>query len=282
MRIIQSYIPKSNRNRPGYRMTPKYITVHNTANTSKGANAKAHANYLNGGAGGRSASWHFTVDDTEIYQHLPLNESGWHAGDGNGAGNRQSIGIEICENSDGDFAKAVANAQALISKLMSEYNIPFANVVPHKHWSGKHCPRKLLDNWSDFKAGITGAAPVKTKPTVLKSKSSDNLAIDGKWGPATTRALQRALGTPIDGVISNQLRNAVTGALYGGVTFGKGGSPMVRALQRKVGAGVDGYLGPETVRRLQRYLGTPVDGKIDRPNSKMVFELQKRLNKGTF
>ena len=282
MRIIQSYIPKSNRNRPGYRMAPKYITVHNTANDSKGANAKAHANYLNGGAGGRSASWHFTVDDTEIYQHLPLNESGWHAGDGNGAGNRQSIGIEICENSDGDFAKAVANAQALISKLMSEYNIPFANVVPHKHWSGKHCPRKLLDNWSGFKAGITGAAPVKTKPTIIKSKSSDNLAIDGKWGSATTRALQRALGTPVDGIISRQLRNGVTKALYGGVEFGKGGSPMVRALQRKVGAGVDGYLGPETVRRLQRYLGTPIDGKIDRPNSKMVFELQKRLNKGTF
>lgn len=52
-------------------------------------------------------SWHFTVDEKEIYQHLPLNENGWHAGDG-GTGNRKSIGIEICEN-DGDFEKAVAN-----------------------------------------------------------------------------------------------------------------------------------------------------------------------------
>jgi len=45
-------------------MTPRYITVHTTANQSKGANALAHARYLkNGGAG---TSWHFTVDDTQI------------------------------------------------------------------------------------------------------------------------------------------------------------------------------------------------------------------------
>ncbi len=33
-------------------------------------------------------SWHFTVDDSVVYQHLPLDENGWHAGDGtNGTGN---------------------------------------------------------------------------------------------------------------------------------------------------------------------------------------------------
>ncbi|MCV3202462.1 N-acetylmuramoyl-L-alanine amidase, partial [Bacillus velezensis] len=104
----------------------------------------------------------FTVDDTEIYQHLPLNENGWHAGDGNnGTGNRKSIGIEICENSDGDFEKAVANAQGLIKKLMKEQGISLANVVPHQRWSGKYCPHKLLDRWDSFKAGISGA-PSKT------------------------------------------------------------------------------------------------------------------------
>ncbi|WP_250540012.1 hypothetical protein, partial [Bacillus subtilis] len=24
-------------------------------------------------------SWHFTVDDSVIYQHLPIDENGWHA-----------------------------------------------------------------------------------------------------------------------------------------------------------------------------------------------------------
>jgi len=292
-KIIKDYVSKSQKEqRPGYAMKPKYITVHNTANTNKGANAEMHARYLHNGAGGRSVGWHFTVDDTQIIQHLPTNESGWHAGDGsNGAGNRQSIGIEICENSDGDFDKAVENAQRLIAKLMGKHGIPLDNVVPHKHWSGKNCPRKLLDGWDDFKAGIKGGNLASTKPAQPKPKSKpkktsarkENLTVDGKWGKDTTRALQRALRTPVDGIISRQPRNSVTQALYGGtVSFGSGnGSPMVRALQRKVGAGVDGKLGPDTVRRLQRHLGTVKDGKLSRP-SMVVRELQRRLNAGTF
>lgn len=112
--------------------------------------------------------------------------------------------------------------------------------------------------------------------------SSANLKVDGKWGPRTTRALQQALGTPVDGVISSQPRNPVTEALYGGVTWGNNGSPMVRALQRKVGATRDGKLGPQTIRQLQSHLGTPVDGVISRPSSMVVRAMQRRLNAGTF
>ncbi|MEB8706802.1 N-acetylmuramoyl-L-alanine amidase, partial [Bacillus cereus] len=100
-------IPKGNRNRPAYSMNPRYITIHTTANQNAGTDARAHARYVNNGGGSSSVSWHFTVDDNRIVQHLPLNENGWHAGDGNGAGNRSSIGIEICENRDGNFEKAL-------------------------------------------------------------------------------------------------------------------------------------------------------------------------------
>ncbi|UBM16730.1 N-acetylmuramoyl-L-alanine amidase [Bacillus velezensis] len=162
-------------------MDPAYITVHNTANTAKGASAAMHARYEKNPE--TPTSWHFTVDEKEIYQHLPLNENGWHAGDGNrGTGNRKSIGIEICENSDGDFEKAVANAQWLIKKLMKEQGISLANVVPHKHWSGKQCPRKLLDRWDSFKAGISGASSSspETKPgatyTVKKGDTLSEIA----------------------------------------------------------------------------------------------------------
>jgi|SRR5690554_3459935 len=291
IRIKREILPQSSRIRPGYKMDPKYITVHNTANTSTGANAKAHAKYLLSGAGGRSVSWHFTVDDTEIYQHLPTDESGWHTGDGNGPGNRRSIGIEICENRDGDFEKAVENAQWLIRKLMAEHNIPIENVVPHKKWTGKNCPRKLLDRWDEFAAGIQKEGRVqpasskpKTKPVSQPKQTSNkaNLTVDGKWGPATTRELQKALGTVVDGYISNQIKNQATQALYSCVKFGRGGSLVIRALQKKVGARVDGYLGPETVQKTQKYLGTPVDGVISRPSSLMVKEMQQRLNKGTF
>ncbi|PRS09644.1 N-acetylmuramoyl-L-alanine amidase [Bacillus atrophaeus] len=174
VKITQDFIPVGHNNRPGYAMDPSYITVHNTANTVKGANAVMHARYEKNPT--TPTSWHFTVDEKEIYQHLPLNENGWHAGDGNRNGNRKSIGIEICENSDGDFEKAVANAQWLIKKLMKEQGISLANVVPHKHWSGKQCPRKLLDRWDSFKAGISGAPSntvtspgVKTKKSYIKN-----------------------------------------------------------------------------------------------------------------
>lgn len=132
-------VPKGNENiRPGYAMEPKYITIHETANTSKGANALNHAKYLDNQARGntdRSASWHFTVDDKEIYQHLPLNEVGWHAG--NKTGNYESIGIEIAVNSDGNYTKAVENARKLAAYLMNELNISLDHVQKHQFWSGK-------------------------------------------------------------------------------------------------------------------------------------------------
>lgn len=183
-------------NVPGRTMTPKYITVHNTANTSKGANAKAHANYQSNGSGGRQASWHYQVDDKEIWQSLEDHQQGWHSGDGQGKGNTQSIGIEICENSDGDFDKAVANAQSLIKQLMNKHNIPIENVVPHKHWSGKNCPRRLLDTWDEFVAGIKGETAPKPTPSKPKRKTISQLAtevINGKHGNGHTNR-RKSLG----------------------------------------------------------------------------------------
>lgn len=165
--IKQDFIPAGKGNRPGYAMDPEYITIHNTANTSKGADAEAHSRLCKNGGGAYGVSWHFTVDSTGvIYQHLPLNENGWHAGDGgSGTGNRKSIGIEICENSDGNFEKALGYAVELVAKLMKDHGIPLAKVVPHKHWSGKQCPRKLLARWDEIVGKIaTAAAQPKPQP----------------------------------------------------------------------------------------------------------------------
>lgn len=109
-------------------------------------------------------------------------------------------------------------------------------------------------SWGTFHSSKPGAN-ASTKP------GTSTLVVDGYWGKATTRALQSALGTPVDGVISKP-------------------SVMVKSLQKLVGTKVDGFLGPNTYRKLQQYLGTPVDGKLSRP-SLMVMELQRRLNAGT-
>ena len=118
MKITQMLIPESNKfTRPGVKMEPQYITLHETANTTKGATAHAHAKLQQSG-NSRQASWHFTCGSDGIYQSIPTTEVAYHAGDGSGDGNTKSIAIEICVNSDGNFAKAKANAIELIKHLM--------------------------------------------------------------------------------------------------------------------------------------------------------------------
>ena len=171
VQIIQDLIPKGRRNRPGYKLAVKYITIHDTANPQAGANAKAHAGYLRGAtAAAIPASWHFTVDDKVIYQHLPLTENGWHCGDGtNGPGNRQSIGIEICENSDGNRAQAEANAAWLTAKLLKDYGLKITDVKQHYDWNKKNCPRVLRgrkNGWSGFLAAVeANLKPIAPAPS---------------------------------------------------------------------------------------------------------------------
>lgn len=156
--ITEDFIPVGRRNRPGLAMTPKYITIHDTANPD--SDASNHASYVKGDlAANAPVSWHFTVDDKEIIQHLPLNEVGWHAGDGsNGPGNRQSIGIEICEFTDNNRrAKAEGNAVWLVAKLLDELQLPISAVVQHNHWTGKNCPRVIRGRqggWDLFLRGV--------------------------------------------------------------------------------------------------------------------------------
>ena len=68
------------------RSSTEFITVHDTASAAPTANALAHSNWLNSMANDinskTSVSWHFTVDENGIIQHLPDNEIGYHAGDG--------------------------------------------------------------------------------------------------------------------------------------------------------------------------------------------------------
>lgn len=113
------------------------------------------------------------------------------------------------------------------------------------------------------------------------NKKTSNISVDGYWGPATNRALQINLGTPVDGIISGQYDSATTRAISGVTRNNRNGSIMIRALQRKIGVNADGLVGPATIRGLQRYLGTPVDGVLSKP-SMVVKEMQRRLNNGTF
>nr|DAT76056.1 MAG TPA: N-acetylmuramoyl-L-alanine amidase [Caudoviricetes sp.] len=159
---IQTYlIDQEADNRPGGNNPCKYITIHETGNAAKGADAAAHGAYLDSAAGEDDlVSWHYTVDDHAIVQHLPDYETAYHAGDGKaGPGNTTSIGIEICVNAGGDFEAAKANAAALVRLLMEEHGIPLDNVVQHNRWNGKDCPKTIRATagaWEAFLALCRG------------------------------------------------------------------------------------------------------------------------------
>jgi N-acetylmuramoyl-L-alanine amidase len=150
MNIIKDFIAKGRPNRSGDPNLMKYITIHNTDNVSKGANAKSHANYLK--TTNAKVSWHYSVDEDNVYQHLPDSEEAYHTA--NTLGNNQSIGIEICVNSDGDLKKATDNAIELVKILIKKYNIPTYNIKQHFYWSGKNCPSFIRAgkpyNWTKF------------------------------------------------------------------------------------------------------------------------------------
>ncbi|MGO4372873.1 phosphodiester glycosidase family protein [Paenibacillus sp. MCAF20] len=157
--IKQDLIPVGRRNRPGYAMKAEYVTIHGTGNTATTADAANHALYLKGDAAAASpVSWHFTVDDKQIIQHLPITESGWHAGDGtNGPGNRKSIGIELCENAGVNRDLVEDNAAMLVAYLLDSTNLPVTAVVQHNKWSGKNCPqlfRSRSGSWETFLVAI--------------------------------------------------------------------------------------------------------------------------------
>lgn len=131
-----------------YKMEPEYISVHNTANDASARNEIAYMTKNN-----NEVSFHIAVDDKEAVQGLPLDRNGWHCGDGNGNGNRKSIGIEICYSKSGGsrFEKAEKNAAELIAYLLKQRGWGIDRVKKHQDWSNKYCPHRTLDmGWNRF------------------------------------------------------------------------------------------------------------------------------------
>lgn len=166
--IQVDYIPKGRKNRPGGTNPDTSITIHETGNYAQGADAAAHASWLKSDdAEEKRISYHYTVDDHSIVQHLPDSETAYHAGDGaDGPGNTTSIGIEICVNKDGDFERAKANAASLVRLLMAEHGFQLDKVVQHNHWNGKNCPQTIRatpGGWEAFLDLCDGCDPEQTE-----------------------------------------------------------------------------------------------------------------------
>ncbi|ATG50318.1 transglycosylase [Brachybacterium vulturis] len=117
---------------------------------------------------------------------------------------------------------------------------------------------KALQVFLNEGAPASSPAPAPSAPSAPAAPSSGGLVVDGKFGPATTRALQGWVGTSQDGSLS---------------------SSDITALQSKVGAVQDGKIGAETTRKLRAAIGHGDNGVWDfRTSYSTVKALQQYLN----
>lgn len=167
------------------RNAPVYIVIHETDNYAKGAGARRHAEaqFL----GHLSTSVQYYSGSDGIYQAAEHTDGTYSIGIEYGgnhavrdANNRNTINIEICVNSDGDYETARANAIALVKYLMEETGIPADRVIRHFDAKGKYCPRKMMDSpvlWEDFRKQISGQAgeePVQPENEKPERPAEDN------------------------------------------------------------------------------------------------------------
>lgn len=174
--IIQDYIYPDDVNqlRPGTGKNgtkmpggPQYVVIHDTGMTGEGDNADGLNEYIHEQAGspeGRVASWHFSIDDTKVYQHIPTDEIAWHAGDGSspfgipnnigiGGGNQNGIAIETCINPGNDYALTLKRTAKLTATLLIQYGLQLDRIKQHYDFSGKNCPQVIRNSgwmWDEF------------------------------------------------------------------------------------------------------------------------------------
>ena len=113
---------------------PKYIVIHETDNFAEGAGARRHAEAQ--AAGHLSISVHYYAGADGVYQAAAHTDGTWSIGNEyneehsvKDATNRNTINVEICVNSDGDYSKARQNAIELVKYLIEETGISAKRVI---------------------------------------------------------------------------------------------------------------------------------------------------------
>ena len=155
--LINILLPKNSPKRVG-NMRPQWITIHETSLGTEVRPADRDFCWYHKLLHNESTiGYHFLVqarygEDAVIYQFLETCVSTHHTG--NSIGNSTSIGIERLVNVETDFEVAIMAQAKLAATLMHIYDIPIGHVVPHKYWSEKECPSRLLagmyGGWDGF------------------------------------------------------------------------------------------------------------------------------------
>ncbi len=192
--LKKKYMTKNDCYKAGRKITPKGIMVHSTATPGVMAadwfsrwNKSYKAGEIN-----RQVYGHAFLDDKEIWQYLPWNHRGWHAG---GKANDTHIGFEICEpggfsysggskmvgydvkKNEAYFRAAWKNAVDLCVYLCREYGLTEKDIICHSegnkkgvasnhadvmHWFPRHG-----ENMDTFRAAVK--AELNSKPSVTQN-----------------------------------------------------------------------------------------------------------------
>jgi N-acetylmuramoyl-L-alanine amidase len=208
---ITKQLLTNKKNRPFLRDPKNYaikqlkgIVAHWTANTDKGATAKANVHYFE--IADRFASAHFVVDDHSIYQCVPDNEVAYHVGAklyradgeriraGSGTPNNYLIGFEMCVNSDGDWNKTYKNSTELAAYLLGKYQFTVHDLYRHHDITGKDCPKMMLEEakWAAFKQDIAEVMQ-KAPPVRIGIGTVTSSELNIRKGPGTNFAIAAKL-----------------------------------------------------------------------------------------
>lgn len=170
MQIIEKFMTRNDCYRANQKIIPKGIMVHSTA--TPGVMAKAWFDKWNKSyqehETDRQVCVHAFLDDEGVYQYLPWDHRGWHAG---GVANNTHIGFEICEpagftyehgatmfgydviKNEAYFRKVFNNAVDLCVFLCQKFNLTEKDIITHceghalgiasdhadvMHWFPKH------------------------------------------------------------------------------------------------------------------------------------------------
>lgn len=115
----------------------------------------------------------FIIDETGIYQIMPICIKTWHCG---GSGNNTHVGCEICEPENARFIDANWLALSYGGKNNTKYAVTML--------------QKELNAWG-YKVDVDGSFGPATKSAVIAFQKDNGLKQDGSVGLATLHALQK-------------------------------------------------------------------------------------------
>lgn len=159
-----------------------------------------------------------------------------------------------------------------------------------KVWNADRCAKAIVRaitgkavSSGSSTSGSTSSTSSSGATSSGSGSTSKSVTVDGYWGPNTTKALQKILGTTVDGKVSNQYEcyKDQNPGLEDGWEWEdepSGYSPLIKAVQKMVGAKQDGHIGPKTIKAIQKYFGCTQDGVFS-AKSPCIKKLQQWINK---